>query len=73
MRYPTLEQVEKADREQLGSWYRFLPSPGMNHLEKHRDEYIKLLVKETEIMKKICERFTISGGFDSDLSKKIGW
>jgi hypothetical protein len=24
--FPTREQVEKADPEQLGKWYRFLPS-----------------------------------------------
>jgi hypothetical protein len=24
--FPTMEQVEKADREQLAKWYRFLPS-----------------------------------------------
>jgi hypothetical protein len=24
--FPTMEQVEKADREQLARWYRFLPS-----------------------------------------------
>lgn len=24
--FPTMEQVEKADHEQLARWYRFLPS-----------------------------------------------
>jgi hypothetical protein len=24
--FPTMEQIEKADREQLARWYRFLPS-----------------------------------------------
>ena len=24
--FPTIEEVEKADKEQLARWYRFLPS-----------------------------------------------
>jgi len=32
MNYPTLQQVENADRVQLGKWYRYLRSPGWDKL-----------------------------------------
>ncbi len=36
--FPTMEQVEKGDREQLARWYRFLPAgdtPGQKKI-RHR-------------------------------------
>jgi len=59
MSYPTLEEVEEADHEQICRWCRFLPSPGMDNQE--------------EIMNLICKRWKESGGFTPELSKKIGW
>jgi hypothetical protein len=41
--FPTIEEVEKADKEQLARWYRFLPSG-----ETAADQ---------KIMKRIAERF----------------
>jgi hypothetical protein len=41
--FPTVEEVEKADKEQLGCWYRFLPFG-----ETTADQ---------KIMKRIAERF----------------
>ena len=56
--FPTVEEVEKADKEQLGRWYRFLPSG-----ETTADQ---------KIMKRIAERFDKLGGMTSELKKKIG-
>jgi hypothetical protein len=56
--FPTIEEVERADREQLARWYRFLPSG-----ETAADQ---------KIMKRIAERFEKLGGMNPELSKKIG-
>jgi hypothetical protein len=56
--YPRIEQVEKADKEQLARWYRFLPSG-----ETAGDQ---------KIMKRIAERFDKLGGMTPQLSEKIG-
>jgi hypothetical protein len=56
--FPTLEEVEKADKEQLARWYRFLPSGETT--------------AEQKIMKRIAERFEKLGGMTAELSKKIG-
>ncbi len=59
MDYPTLEQVEQADRMQICRWYRFLPSP--------------VFPDEEEVMGSICRKFKEFGGFTPDISKAIGW
>jgi hypothetical protein len=56
--FPTIQEVEKADKEQLARWYRFLPSG-----ETAADQ---------KIMKRIAERFEKLGGMTAELSKKIG-
>ena len=56
---PTMKDVEKADREQICRWWRFLPSP-------RTDE-------EVEIMNRIADRFDELGGFTPEISKRIGW
>ena len=56
--FPTVEEVERADKEQLARWYRFLPSG-----ETAADQ---------KIMKLIAERFEKLGGMTAKLSKKIG-
>ena len=56
--FPTLQEVEKADKEQLARWYRFLPS-GENAADQ-------------KIMKRIAARFEKLGGMTAELSKKIG-
>ena len=63
--YPTAEQVEAASKTQLAYWYRFLPSPdGID------DEGLENQIK---IVNRITERFNEMGGFDPELSKRIGW
>jgi len=56
--FPTVEEVERADREQLARWYRFLPS-GETPTQK-------------KVMKRIAERFEKLGGMTPQLTKKIG-
>ena len=48
--FPTMEQVEKANHEQLARWYRFLPSGDTKEQQK--------------IMDRIAERFKRLGGMD---------
>jgi hypothetical protein len=54
-----MEQVEKADREQLARWYRFLPSGDTSEQRKIQD--------------RLAERFQKMGGMTPELSKKIGF
>lgn len=56
---PTLEQVEKANREQLAKWYRFLPSGDTK--------------EQRRVLDRIAERFKKLGGMTPELSKKIGF
>jgi hypothetical protein len=71
MKYPTSIEVEEAGQETLAKWSRFLPSPGMNHLNKNN--FHELLDKERIIMARIIELFKETGGWNSALSKQIGW
>jgi hypothetical protein len=56
--FPSIEEVDKADKEELARWYRFLPSGET--------------AAEQKIMKRIAERFGKVGGMTPELSKKIG-
>jgi hypothetical protein len=59
MKYPTKEEIKKADREQICRWHRFLPSP--------------INTTEHELSSIIFARYNELGGFTPELSKKIGW
>ena len=56
---PTLEDVEKANHEQLARWYRFLPSGDTKEQQK--------------VLDRIAERFKQLGGMTPVISKKIGF
>jgi hypothetical protein len=56
--FPKINEVEKADKEQLARWYRFLPAGEFEADQK--------------VMKRIAERFEKLGGMTAELSKKIG-
>jgi len=73
MKYPSMSAVEKADREQICRWHRFLPSPGWSALNKVMEDFQKQMDAEAKIMDRIEERFKEMGGFTPELSKKIGW
>lgn len=57
--YPTLDEVNAADRMTLARWYRFLVSPNTP--------------EETAVLNSILGRFKEAGGMNSQLSKAIGW
>lgn len=71
MNYPTLEQVEAADRYDLGKWYRYLPSPGANSINKPRATFQEIMEKEVVIMNRIVARFKAMGFFTPELSKSL--
>ena len=80
MDYPTLEQVNAADREQICRWYRFLPSPGSAAIPKSNraprtayDAFNVALEREAAIMNRIADKLKEFGGFTPDISKRIGW
>jgi hypothetical protein len=53
--FPTMEQVEKANHEQLARWYRFLPSGDTKEQQR--------------IMDRIAERFKTLGGMTPALGQ----
>jgi hypothetical protein len=57
--FPTMEQVERANREQIARWYRFLP--------------MREVAKQQSIMDRIADRFMNMGGMTPGLGKKIGF
>jgi len=71
MTYPTIDEVYAADQQQLGKWYRFLPSPG--HSAIGTKDFGNQLRSEVRIMDVICGRFRAMGGMTPALSKAIGW
>ena len=79
MHYPTLTEVEAADRLQLAKWYRFLPLPIMFWMlakkKKDTDEFAMRDTHDryTEIMDCIVKRFVEAGGWDVELSEQVGW
>lgn len=71
--YPTYEEVQQADHEQLARWYRFLPSPGSFAVGGDRDEFERGMRWEASVLDRIVARFTELGGWNPELSKKVGW
>lgn len=59
MIYPTLKEIEEADRVQICRWHRFLPLA--------RDE------DQLKVTNRIFERFKELGGMTPQISKLIGW
>ena len=58
MKYPTMDEVEEADRVQLLQWTRLLPSPD----DAHRPILNRILVRQQAI-----------GGITPEISKQVGW
>ena len=66
-----MEQVQSASHHQLGSWMRYLDSPGMSAIGK--DNFEDVRTKEAEILDAISIRFKEEGGWNPEISKSIGW
>lgn len=71
MKYPTVEEIENADRITISRWYRYLPSPGVNYIGE--SDFIIHCHEEAGLMDRINERFDAFGGMTSEISKIIGW
>lgn len=71
MNYPTLDQVNAADRYQICEWNRFLPSPGERAI--NRDDFRSVMESEGAVMDRIVERLRELGGFTPEISKQLGW
>lgn len=74
--YPTIDQINAADRYQICSWWRFLPSPGSRVLARKKytqEEFDTALNAEAKIMDRLSERFKEVGGFTPEISKSLGW
>jgi len=72
MKYPTIEEVKKANRANLARWYRFLLSPGQSAINEERETFQKVMDKEAIVMSLITDRFNAMGGFTPEISKQIG-
>lgn len=59
MKYPTIEQVKKANHLQICKWHRFLLSPENK--------------EQTLIINKIYSKFIAGGQMTPQISKQIGW
>lgn len=59
MQYPTLDQVEKADRLTICKWWRYLPTATSD--------------QQRTILRRVCDRFEELGGFTATISKAIGF
>jgi len=57
--FPTMQQVEKADKIQLAKWYRFLPAGSTTGQQK--------------IMDRIVARFEKLGVMTPEISEEIGY
>jgi len=55
--FPTLEQVEKASKQDLAHWYRFL---------------LGTTPEQRKTLHRVAERLEKLGGMTPELSKKIG-
>jgi hypothetical protein len=72
MDYPTMEQVEGADLEQICRWYRFLDTPGKKYMGSSAANFEEI-ENEVKVINRISERYRQLGGFTPAISKKIGW
>lgn len=72
--YPSIDEVNAADKVQLARWLRFLQPPGMSAKDEP-DEALRADISETQrqIMVVIGMRFDSMGAWDPELSKQVGW
>lgn len=72
--YPTIQQVETADRKQLADWYRHLPKPGTSTELFHNHALsLKIEKEEMVVRDRIIERLNELGGFAIEMTKRTGW
>ena len=71
LQYPSLEEVEAADRVQLARWVRFLKGPGEYAIGK--PDFQEVCDRQVIIMDAILARFKSMGGMSPEISKQIDW
>jgi hypothetical protein len=49
IKYPTLEEVEKADQYRIRYWYRFLPYPGERCINEPEEVFTPIFENENDI------------------------
>ena len=54
MKYPTLEQIEKAELSQLLKWYTKLPAAGFNY--RNTDKLFAKMREESHLIRIITKR-----------------
>lgn len=69
LQYPTLEEVEAADRIQLARWVRYLKGPGEYAIGK--PDFEEVCDRQVTIMNAILDRFKSMGGMTPEISKQI--
>jgi len=69
MNYPTMAEVEKADRMQLCKWIRFLPPSSKSRNGKLAR--MKTILKNEHIINRVMDRLRILGGFTPEISKAL--
>lgn len=70
MEYPSILEVEEANREQLAKWVRFLPSPGLSAVGS--ESFWTVKASQDETLHLILKRFHDLGGWTPELSKRVG-
>jgi hypothetical protein len=60
MQYPSKEEIREADKIQLATWCRFLPSPGTTDVGN--TNFQDVMEKEIEILDLILTKFSELGG-----------
>ncbi len=82
MEYPTMEQAIAANHEQVCVWHRYLPSPGINTIDKYRNipwtqeqqyDIREATDREEAVNNYLFQKWKDGGGFNPELSKKIGF
>lgn len=76
MNYPSLPEVEKASKTQLGTWLKLLPSPGMSAVNAgvvNNEDHEVVRVHEAAILARINARFQEQGGWNPRTSKRVGF
>jgi hypothetical protein len=73
MDYPTMDQVEQADREQIYRWFLNLPAPRLIRVGKGQGAYWAWFPSREArmVMEKVYKKWLTLGGHDDFLSDLI--
>jgi hypothetical protein len=69
MRYPSLQEIEKAELLQLARWSRFLPEPGSNHVGS--PDHWEMSDLEDRIRQEINKRLYKLGGITVEIEHML--